>query len=195
MPWIRSYGKSRCISFLGLACVLFLPIFLIGDECFILPCDTKLVFGDTTIVKKVNPSEDEVSISIYCKEKLKAKLEGVWFERIFPSPKFDYFLGVTNTGIPGTAFILFSKYGMLLREVKHDFLDFIPYCGQSLVCDRTWYNDKNPGVEFVFDEGGLSKVFINGCDGKRYNLFDRILFHRSADGKIEQLRWSEADKM
>lgn len=169
---------------------------LSGDECILLPCEKKHVYGDTSIILKVNPGETdfEISISVFNKEKLKAKFEGVSFERLFPSLKNDYFLGVSNSGIPGTAFVLFNKYGELLREVKHDFFDFIPYCHESIVIDRTWYNEENPDVEFVFADGKLRKVLITGCDGPRYNLYDPIIMHQSADGKTRQITWDESEK-
>ena len=188
--------KVICIFFLGLAIFGCIACPLSGDECILLPCEKKHIYGDATIIMKVNPSEPdfEISISIFYKEKFKAKFEGVSFERLFPSPKNDYFLGVSNSGIPGTAFVLFNKYGELLREVKHDFFDFIPYCHESIVCDRTWYNEAKPDVEFVLDDGRLRKVLVTGCDGKRYNLYDPIIMHQSADGKTQQITWDESEK-
>jgi hypothetical protein len=188
--------KVICIFCLGLAIFGYIAFPLSGDECILLPSEKKHVYGDTSIIMRVNPSETdfEISISIFYKEKFKAKFEGVSFERIYPSPKNDYFLGLSNSGIPGTAFVLFNKYGELLREVKHDFLDFIPYCHESIVCDRTWYNDMEPDVEYVFENERLKKVLITGCDGKRYNLYDQIIMHKSADGKIQQITLDESER-
>ena len=57
-------------------------------------------------------------LMIYKGDELQAKYRNIGFDKIFASEDNRYFLGVSNTGIPGTAFVIFDSDGKLLREVK-----------------------------------------------------------------------------
>jgi len=67
-----------------------------------------------------------------------AQYKNVGFEEVFASPDNEYFLGVSNSGIPGTAFVIFNKKGNLIREEKHGFMAMSIYTEMSITLHRTW---------------------------------------------------------
>ena len=89
-----------------------------------------------------------------------AKYKNIYCEEILSSPDRKYFLGVSNCGVPGTAFIIFDYKGNLIREEKHDFFNLPYYCSESVIISRVWYNTKNPNTEFVYKDGKLEKILI-----------------------------------
>ncbi len=61
-------------------------------------------------------------LMIYKNDELQAKYRNVAFDQIFASDDNEFFLGVSNSGVPETAFVIFGSNGRLLREVKQTFL-------------------------------------------------------------------------
>lgn len=166
---------------MALLCVLAIgmPALSHADSWAFEPKVTEKVyeFGESKIVLKVDATKDqqwpEHTLSIYLGDELMAQYKNVGFEQIFASPDNKYFLGVSNSGIPGTAFVIFDREGNLIREEKHNYMAMSIYTEISVTLVRTWYDSKNPGVEFVSDGDRLTKVLIRSHTNKTYNLLYR----------------------
>lgn len=48
----------------------------------------------------------------------------------------------------------------------------IDYCVESKQNAGVWYDEKNPNVEFIEEDGKLKDILINGCRGDRLSLKD-----------------------
>ena len=133
-------------------------------------------FGDTKIELCFDPREDQDShmfeLLIYKNEILLSKYRNVTFTDIFASSDNKYFLGVSNFGIPGTAYVIFDNEGRLIKEVKHTYSD-LKYSSYSLALAREWYDKDNPDVEFHTNQWRLRSVQINSSSGERINLLKR----------------------
>jgi hypothetical protein len=139
-------------------------------------------FGDSKIVLEVDGTKDQGfpphTLSIFTGDQLLAKYKNVGFEKVYSSMDNRFFVGVSNRGIPGTAFVVFDADGNLLREEKHRFLPYELYTSQSVTLVREWYDEKNPDVEFDVRDGRLAAVFIRGSNKQKYNLLERDLGFR-----------------
>ena len=147
-------------------------------------------FGKTKIVLKVDAVKDqsypEHTLFIYLDGELMAQYKNVGFEKIFASKDSKFFLGVSNSGIPGTAFVIFDKEGNLLREEKHNFMAMSIYTEISVTLHRKWYDPEKPGVEFITDGKRLGKVLIRSHTGKTYNLLYRDQEYRRFEEVVEK---------
>jgi hypothetical protein len=138
-------------------------------------------FGETTIVRTrdstTNQLWPEYSIAIYQGDELMAKYKGVSFEFIFASEDNTDFIGLSNSGLPGTAFVWFRSSGTLNILMNHG--HFEPdYCAKSVTINRHWLDRKNPDLRFEYEtvdwgDGHVEKVieqisFID-CRGDRVN--------------------------
>ena len=139
-------------------------------------------FGGSRLVLEVDGTKDRGSpphtLSIHAGDQLLARYRNVAFDRVYASKDNKFFLGVSNGGIPGTAFVVLDAEGNLLREEKHRFLPHALYTSQSVTLVRVWFDEKDPGVEFDVRAGRLAAVFIRGSNGQRYNLLERDLGFR-----------------
>lgn len=130
-------------------------------------------FGDIEIVLTTdstkNQSWPDHIIDIYKNDKLVSKFKNISFGEIFNSKNNKYFLGVSNWGIPGTAYVIFDNQGNLIKEVKHKF-SRLKYTNKSITMIRTWYNKNNPNVKFILDGDFLEKILINSSNGDEINL-------------------------
>lgn len=140
---------------------------------------TEHVFGETKIVLEVDGTKSHLypphTLSIYAGDELLARYKNVGFEKVFASSDNRFFVGLSNDGIPGTAFVVFDAAGNLLREVKHPFLPAGMYTQQSITRLRQWYDDKDPGVEFDTSNGVLHAVLVRGSNRQKYSLLERDL--------------------
>lgn len=146
------------------------------------PVETHRVetFGNTKIVlttdARKNRQYPDFILSIYDKGELRAKYRGIAFEKIFASQDNSRFLGLSNSGLPGTAIVLFDKKGNLLLEVKHGMAAF-EYCDESVTLARKWFHEENPSVRFVPDEkyGGYKSISLRDCKGNTGDLSTFVL--------------------
>jgi hypothetical protein len=133
-------------------------------------------FGDTKLVLEIDGTKNQGypphTLSIYSGDELVAKCQNIGFEKIYASDDNKFFVGVSNSGIPGTAFVIFDADGKLLREEKHRFLPRELYTARSITLVRAWFDEENPDVKFEVSEGRLSAVFIRGSNKQKYNLME-----------------------
>lgn len=161
-------------------CVVGLCIctFVRADTWFF---DNKLVtkpfkFGKSTIVLEVDGRKDRRrpphTLSIHLDGALAAKYRNVGFEHLYASKDNRFIAGLSNEGIPGTAFVVFDAEGNLLREVKHEHMPYGIYTAHSVTIVRTWFESQRP-VEFKVGENGrLASVLVWGTRVKRYDLLE-----------------------
>lgn len=144
-------------------------------------------FGRSRIVLERDATQNQrypaFSLTVYLDDEMVARYPNVGVEQIFASPDNRYFVGLSNHGLPGTAFVVFDRYGNLIREQKHQFNDFRIYTESSVTLTRKWYDDTNPEVDFGLTGEFLRGVRVNGSADRRYNLLDRDLGLRPDEWK------------
>lgn len=132
------------------------------------------VFGDVHIVRAVDATEDtqypEWTVGIFVGGELRAFYAGVSFDHIVASQDNGLFAGISNSGLPGTALVVFDRRGALLVERKHDPAVF-DYCERSETLVRRWYDADRPELRF---ESGATRdslrLTVRGCAGDRIDL-------------------------
>jgi len=139
-------------------------------------------FGESKLVLEIDGTKDQAfpphTLSVYGGGQLLAKYRNVGFHKVYASKDNKYFVGLSNSAIPGTAFVVFDAAGNLLREEKHDFLPHAMYTFRSITVLRVWFHEKNPDVEFDVQDGRLVGVFVRGSNNQKYNLLQRDLDFR-----------------
>lgn len=143
-------------------------------------------FGRSAFVLEVDGTKDQSfpphTLLVRLDGELAAKYRNIGFDEIYASENNRFFVGLSNSGIPGTAFVVFDAQGNLLREEKHRFMPVAIYTSRSTTVDRTWYDADRPEVEFEIENGRLRGVLVNGSNGHRYDLLKRNLkFSRFSD--------------
>lgn len=136
------------------------------------------VHGDTSVRRTLDAREKQkfpdYSIEVSRGNELLARVPGVYFEKLFPAPDGSFFVGLSNSGLPGTAVIIFDREGRLYLEVKHGPAEF-DYCERSITLDRTWFDAARPDVRFTRDNKGSSyRVTLRSCRGDEINLESAI---------------------
>jgi hypothetical protein len=160
------------------------PICISDDGTVVKEPPKIYTFGDTRIELECDTTKSgnylEFLLRIYDSNNLMAMYRNVAFEDIYASEDNSFFVGLSNCGIPGTAFVVFDKNGRLLREVKHQFLhasysdyDRV-YSNQSVTLVREWYDKNNVDIQFQIDQGRLEDVVLKGSTGLEYRLLHQI---------------------
>lgn len=140
---------------------------------------TEFKLGASKLVTEIDGTKDQFfpphSLYIYKGEQLLAKYNNVGFDHVYASKDNKYFAGVSNFGIPGTAFIVFDADGNLLRELKHSYLRKDVYTSRSPTITRTWIDEESPDIEFVLQNNRLEAVLIRGSNKQKYDLLKEDL--------------------
>ena len=97
-----------------------------------------------------------------------ATINGVGFDILAASPKANLFVGLSNSGLPGTAAVVFDADGRLLLYVGHGDARF-DYCEESITIDRVWHGSETKDIQFE-DEGWVGGISLLDCHGNRVNL-------------------------
>lgn len=137
--------------------------------------ETPYVFGETKVVLHYDGLKrrnfPEYTLKVYRGEKLLGEHEGVGFTEVFADKENRYFLGVSNEGLVGTAWVVFDRDGKIIRQKKYaDASPPLKYCQRSITVVRQWYDEKQPEVEFKVEAGNLKEVSVRSCEGKRIAL-------------------------
>lgn len=127
-------------------------------------------FGEVRIELIRDPSESRgwplYELYIFNKGELQAKYRNIAFENIYASEDNRFFAGLSNHGVPGTAFVVFDYKGRLLREVKHHYSS-LEYILQSATIRRYWYNPEETKVDFIMRYGAgtmLTEMIVKRKD-------------------------------
>lgn len=147
-------------------------------------------FGKSKFILEVDGKRDQYlpphTLSIYLNDELVARYRNIGFAKVYASEGNRYFVGLSNRGIPGTAFVIFDAEGNLIREEKHRFLPPGVHTSMSVTLVREWFNDKEPAVEFKMDGDRLTAVFVQGSNGQRYDLLKADLGRNAEAGKLRE---------
>ncbi len=146
--------------------------------------ETVYQFGETKIIKTVdgrnNDQYPDYIIDIYDEDKLVAKYRGVSFQHLAASNN-GVFIGISNDGLPGTAFVIFDSKGNLKVEAKHNMYPF-HYCRESITRVREWFDDDNPKLRYVYSEDGeFDDIIVNGCNGKEIKIIEHVFNSKTSE--------------
>lgn len=141
--------------------------------------DKTYQYGNTKIVMTRDATKDQkypdYILQIYYMNELSAQYRNVAFEHLFASPDNNTFIGLSNSGLPGTAVVFFGKEGELRLEIKHNIGHF-EYCEESSTVHRVWYDAEKPDVKFVMNKTNdvVENITLRDCNGKTVSLFDIV---------------------
>ena len=135
-------------------------------------------FGDTKIVRVIDTTKNsqypDFKVLIYYKGELQAKYRGISFEFIYADKDNSTFVGLSNSGLPGNAAVVFGPQGHLGDVLYHE--RFVPdYCRRSVTISKVWVDKEDPKVEFSYAKIGDDYEYIKdisfiSCHGKRVTL-------------------------
>lgn len=138
--------------------------------------EQRYTFGDSVIVLTVDATENQeyplFLFQLYLKDKLQAQLSDVGFDAVFASDDNSLFVGLSNSGLPGTAVMIFSARGNIRLLVQHGIAAF-DYCDFSVTLARRWHD----GEVKIVPEGqyGGKKITLRDCHGKTVDLYETIV--------------------
>ncbi|MTW12751.1 hypothetical protein GM658_19265 [Pseudoduganella eburnea] len=140
-------------------------------------------FGDVQIKQSFNsmkdPMDPEFKVRVYDKGRLVLQLNDAAFDAFFSSPDGGAFVGLSNSGWPGTAVIIFERRGRILLLAEHGLARF-DYCGETATFVKDWYDSKDPQVRFPpFKLGGEGRdrtpgITLKSCHGETIDLLDTV---------------------
>jgi hypothetical protein len=138
------------------------------------PTTTAFEFGKSKFVLDIDGAKNQSFPphvwSVYLDGAPVARYPNVGVQKVYASEDNQFFVGLSNHGIPGTAFVVFDAQGNLIREQKHRFLPSAMYTSQSVTLVRTWYDADKPDVAFDIKDGQLKGVSVSGSNKQRYDL-------------------------
>jgi len=141
-------------------------------------------FGSTLIRQtydsRHNPGSPEMNLQVYVKGQLKLLLNDALFEQFFPSPDGEVIVGLSNSGWPGSAAIVFDTRGRILLLSDHQSANF-DYCFMTSTFGREWYDARDPQVRFPDGPGvlGLDGITVRSCKGNAIGLVESV--NKAAD--------------
>ena len=144
-------------------------------------------FGATKFVlttdARANQRLPQYSVAVYADDKQLALYPGIAFEALYSSPNNEIFVGLSNTGLPGTAVVVFDASGAIRLLATHGMAEF-DYCDRSVTLVRTWYDAESPQLDFKLDAvDDTFGVYLRDCHGKRIELFRAVMaaYQRAAE--------------
>ena len=151
-----------------------MPLYAFADSIAFEPSTTEYTFGETRVVRVLERADGwGFRIDIYRESNLLARYPDQYFEVIAASENNEFFVGISNRGLPDTAMIVFNKRGELIRLRTHN--GGIEYCRQSISLVREWFDPEDPALSFVETETKIDVVW-RGCDGEMqsHTLFKMV---------------------
>jgi len=140
-------------------------------------------FGSIKIVRRIDSTKNQqypyFSVEMYEQDKLVAKYPGLSFQTLKSDKYNKVFVGLSNSGLPGTAVFILHSTGYMSMLVRHDF--FQPdYCDRSVTLVRVWYDAKNPDIQFKYKKNtdnteNLAGITFRNCNGEKVDLMDTII--------------------
>ncbi|MYM21075.1 hypothetical protein GTP46_00225 [Duganella sp. FT135W] len=138
-------------------------------------------FGAIKIVQSFNsirdPKSPEFKVRVFKGDKLLLQLSDAFCGNFFAAPNQLLFVGLSNTGWPGTAVIVFDDSGRILLLADHNAAQF-DYCEETPTLLKQWYDDKNPEVQFHLPNAGKEikpSISVRDCRGGTVDLLDAVL--------------------
>ncbi|CAH0234666.1 hypothetical protein SRABI118_02560 [Massilia sp. Bi118] len=138
-------------------------------------------FGDIRIEQSFDSTKDPMSpdftVQVYDKGRLLLQLNDAAFDTFHAAPNGEAFVGLSNSGWPGTAVIIFDRRGRILLLAEHRFARF-DYCMETSTFLKQWYDPEDPHVTFPPVDLSADKepgITIKDCRGKTIDLLDTVL--------------------
>lgn len=167
---------------LAVAAVMVMPPFMSAQaDTWFFPAEVttkEYTFGDVRVVMTTDATRNQgypnflFTVSKAGTEI--ARYPGMAFETVVASPDNRYFVGLSNSGLPGSAVIVFDASGKVLLLAGHNMAVF-DYCHVSVTLARVWYDREKPEVEFKLDgEGAEQGIYLHSCHGKRIELLRTV---------------------
>lgn len=167
-------------------CLTALALLLLSSAA---PCDTLsgkrdidvkvFRFGDTLIRQtydsRRDPGSPEMKFEVYVGGQLKLLLNNALFSQFFPSPDNELIVGLSNTGWPGSAVIVFDTGGRILLWSDHLSAQF-DYCFKTSTFGRVWYDAKDPQVRFPAGHAytRMYGITLKSCKGGTIGLVEAV---------------------
>ena len=133
-------------------------------------------FGEVRSVVTTDARQDQrfptFQLEVFKADRRVAIFPGIGFEQLFASRDHKLFLGLSNSGLPGTAAIVFTDNGEVRLLATHGLAKF-EYCEESVTLQREWYDSQNPNVRFTF-EGDKLGIFLRDCRGQEIELIRAV---------------------
>jgi len=168
-----------------LACIAAAVLFFAGSNAHAdswnyrpVATDRTFNFGATRIVlttdARKNQKFPDFQIQVLRDEKEQARFSGISFDELYASPDNELFLGLSNSGVPGTAVVLFSSGGRIGLLANHGLAEF-DYCRKSVTLERVWYDEKSPQIRFALDgKYGAPGIYLQDCRGRTVELLHTV---------------------
>jgi hypothetical protein len=142
--------------------------------------ENSFAFGDIRIRQSFDSTKDpmdpEFKLQVYDKDQLILQLRDAAFDAFYSSPNGKAFVGLSNSGWPGTAVIIFDRRGRILLLAEHGFAKF-DYCGETPTFIKEWYDSKSPQVLFPaakFSGKKIPGITLRDCRGQTIDLLDAV---------------------
>jgi hypothetical protein len=134
----------------------------------------KFSFGSTRIVlttdARKSPRYPDFLLEVFKDGKQVARVPGIHFEKVFASKDKKLFVGLSNSGIPGVAAVVFTDTGVVTLLAHHGTAEF-DYCSKSVTLNRVWFDERNPDVKFQFgDHEPKPGIYLRSCTGQEIEL-------------------------
>jgi len=133
-------------------------------------------FGDITIVKICDATKSQnwpyFEIQVLNKDKLVTTIKNEYFDDIYSSTDNKYFIGVSNSGIPKTAYIIFDNEGNVIKKVQHD-KDVLKYTKYSITLVREWYSPDTVNIKFEIEDNKLIDIKATNSSKERISLLKK----------------------
>jgi hypothetical protein len=137
----------------------------------------------TTDARK-NQRYPDFLFEVFTRGKQVARVPGVHFEHLFASKDNRLFVGLSNSGVPGTAAVVFTDKGKITLLADHGLAEF-DYCSKSITLERVWYDDKSPNIKFQLGEQEPKPgIYVQSCRGEEIELVKAVrdAYARAAQG-------------
>lgn len=140
--------------------------------------DRTFKFGSTQVVLTTDARKDQqlpdFQVRVLLDGQEQARFSGVAFDELYASPDNALFLGLSNSGLPGTAVVLFTSKGRIGLLANHGLAEF-DYCSKSVTLERVWYDEKSPRVQFDLDgKNGAPGIYLQDCKGRTVELIRTV---------------------
>jgi hypothetical protein len=123
---------------------------------------------------RTNQKLPDFLLEVFKDEVRMAQIPGVSFDKLFVSQDNRLFVGLSNSGIPGTAVVVFTDQGKLKLLAQHGLAEF-DYCERSVTLARVWFDEENPSVRFQLDEHDPKPgIYLRSCKGQDIELVEAV---------------------
>jgi len=123
---------------------------------------------------RLNQKYPDFVLEVFNGDKHVARIPGVSFDRLFPSPDNTLFVGLSNSGLPGTAAIVFTDQGRVTLLAQHGLAEF-EYCSKSVTLNRVWFDAERPDVRFRLGANETKAgIFLRDCKGQDIELVETV---------------------